>query len=83
MKDPAKQLAYCTVIEEYIRNGWVEEVTSQHGQNGKTWYLPHHAVYKTVNGELKCRIVFDGSAKYGGVSLNQCLETGPNLQTDL
>ncbi|KRZ04078.1 hypothetical protein T11_4559 [Trichinella zimbabwensis] len=83
MKDPAKQLAYSTVIEEYIRNGWVEEVTSQHEQSGKTWYLPHHAVYKTVNGELKCRIVFDGSAKYGGVSLNQCLETGPNLQTDL
>ncbi|KRY55329.1 hypothetical protein T03_5832 [Trichinella britovi] len=83
MKDPAKQLAYSTVIEEYIRNGWAEEVTSQHEQNGKTWYLPHHAVYKTVNGELKCRIVFDGSAKYGGVSLNQCLETGPNLQTDL
>ncbi|KRX34629.1 hypothetical protein T05_5743 [Trichinella murrelli] len=83
MKDPAKELAYSTGIEEYIRNGWAEEVTSQHVQNGKTWYLPHHAVYKTVNGELKCRIVFDGSAIYGGVSLNQCLETGPNLQTDL
>ncbi|KRY54896.1 hypothetical protein T03_8692 [Trichinella britovi] len=83
MKDPAKQLAYSTGIEEYIRDGWAEEVTSQHEQNGKTWYLPHHAVYKTVNGELKCRIVFDGSAIYGGVSLNQCLETGPNLQTDL
>ncbi|XP_003368715.1 Tas retrotransposon peptidase A16 superfamily [Trichinella spiralis] len=72
-----------TVIEEYIRNGWVEEVTSQHEQNGKTWYLPHHAVYKTVDGELKCRVVFYGSAKYGSVSLNQCLETGPNLQSDL
>ncbi|KRZ75318.1 hypothetical protein T10_11327 [Trichinella papuae] len=72
-----------TVIEEYIRNGWAEEVTSQNEQNGKIWYLPHHAVYKTVNGELKCRVVFDGSAKYGGDSLNQCLETGPNLQTDL
>ncbi|KRZ56424.1 hypothetical protein T02_3210 [Trichinella nativa] len=25
MKDPAKQLAHSTVIEEYIQNGWVEE----------------------------------------------------------
>ncbi|KRZ65467.1 hypothetical protein T10_12933, partial [Trichinella papuae] len=83
IKDPVKQLAYSTVIEEYIRNGWAEEVTSQNEQNDKIWYLPHYQVYKTVNGELKCRVVFDGSAKYGGVSLNQCLEAGPNLQTDL
>ncbi|XP_003369452.1 conserved hypothetical protein [Trichinella spiralis] len=53
MKYPAKQLAYSTVIEEYIQNGWVEEVTSQHEQNGKTWYLPHHAVYKTVDAHAE------------------------------
>ncbi|KRY05226.1 hypothetical protein T01_11855, partial [Trichinella spiralis] len=43
-KDPTKQREYSAVIEEYLRNGWAEEVTTQIGQPGKTWYLPHHAV---------------------------------------
>ncbi|KRX70907.1 hypothetical protein T06_11700 [Trichinella sp. T6] len=78
-------------IEQTVKKFWEldsigikpQDENPSQDSNGKTWYLPHHAVYKTVNGELKCRIVFDGSAIYGGVSLNQCLETGPNLQTDL
>ncbi|KRY47859.1 hypothetical protein T03_14133 [Trichinella britovi] len=83
MKDPVKQREYSAVINEYLRQGWAEEVTTQTGQPGKSWYLPHHAVYKNTDGQLKSRIVFDGSAKYAGVSLNDNLETGPNLQTDL
>ncbi|KRZ47836.1 hypothetical protein T02_819, partial [Trichinella nativa] len=82
-KDPTKQREYSAVIEEYLRNGWAEEVTTQIGQPGKTWYLPHHAVYKMADGQTKCRVVFDGSAKCAGVSLNDYLETGPNLQADL
>ncbi|XP_003367447.1 Pao retrotransposon peptidase superfamily, partial [Trichinella spiralis] len=82
-KDPTKQREYSAVIEEYLRNGWAEEVTTQIGQPGKTWYLPHHAVYKMADGQTKCRVVFDGSAKCAGVSLNDHLETGPNLQADL
>ncbi|KRZ48797.1 hypothetical protein T02_13788 [Trichinella nativa] len=78
-------------IEQTLKKFWEldsigikpQDENPSQDSNGKTWYLPHRAVYKTVNGELKCRIVFDGSAIYGGVSLNQCLETGPNLQTDL
>ncbi|KRZ58658.1 hypothetical protein T02_1348 [Trichinella nativa] len=83
MKDPVKQREYSAVINEYLRQGWAEEVTTQTGQPGKSWYLPHHAVYKNTDGQLKSWIVFDGSAKYAGVSLNDNLETGPNLQTDL
>ncbi|KRY40774.1 hypothetical protein T01_13564 [Trichinella spiralis] len=58
-------------------------MTTQTGQPGRTWYVPHHAVYKNTDGQLKCRVVFDGSAKYAGVFLNDNLETGPNLQADL
>ncbi|KRZ02713.1 hypothetical protein T11_3364 [Trichinella zimbabwensis] len=82
-KDPVKQREYTAVIEEYLQNGWAEEVTTLNEQPGKTWYLPHHAVYKIADGQTKCRVVFDGSAKYAGASLNDHLETGPNLQADL
>ncbi|KRY45624.1 hypothetical protein T03_3781 [Trichinella britovi] len=83
IKAPTKQREYSAVIEKYLHNGWAEEVTTQSGQPGKTWYLPHHAVYKMADGQTKCRVVFDGSAKCAGVSLNDDLETRPNLQADL
>ncbi|KRX63834.1 hypothetical protein T09_1217 [Trichinella sp. T9] len=83
IKAPTKQREYSAVIEEYLHNGWAEEVTTQSGQPGKTWYLPHHAVYKMADGQTKCRVVFNGSAKCAGVSLNDDLETRPNLQADL
>ncbi|KRX25736.1 hypothetical protein T07_2378 [Trichinella nelsoni] len=68
-------------IERSIRKDLVKRleyiaVTGEYLRNG--W-----AEEKMVNGELKCRVVFDGSVKYGGVSLNECLETDPNLQADL
>ncbi|KRY93901.1 hypothetical protein T11_5535, partial [Trichinella zimbabwensis] len=31
-KDPVKQREYSSVIEEYLRQGWAEEVTTQSGQ---------------------------------------------------
>ncbi|GFR30946.1 uncharacterized protein LOC103569155 [Trichonephila clavata] len=44
--------------------------------------LPHHLV-PNKNGD-KFRVVFDGSAKSSsGVSLNEKLMVGPQLQTDL
>ncbi|KRZ75456.1 hypothetical protein T10_7931 [Trichinella papuae] len=59
-KHLTKQREYIAVIKEYVRNGWAEEVTTQSGQPGKTWYFPHHAVYKIADGQTKCRVVFDG-----------------------
>ncbi|KRZ31000.1 hypothetical protein T4C_2681 [Trichinella pseudospiralis] len=81
--DPAKQREYTAVIEEYLRNGWAKVVTTQNGQPGNSRYLPHHAVYMIADGQTKCRIVFDGSAKYAGVSLNDQLEMGPNLMVSI
>ena len=49
---------------------------------GQVWYIPHHEVYnaKTPN---KIRLVFDCSARFGGVSLNDKLLQGPDLTSRL
>ncbi|KAK3101561.1 hypothetical protein FSP39_004496 [Pinctada imbricata] len=46
------------------------------------WYLPLFAVYHPKKpGNIRC--VFDSSAKYDGVSLNDVLLTGPDLVNSL
>ncbi|KRX66294.1 hypothetical protein T09_3885 [Trichinella sp. T9] len=67
-------------IERSLKN---DPRKAAHYERGRIWYLPHHAVIREDNIIIKCRIVFDGSAQYGGVALNQNLDVGPALQNDL
>ncbi|KAJ8366280.1 hypothetical protein AAFF_G00363170 [Aldrovandia affinis] len=46
------------------------------------WYIPHHGVYHPKKPE-KLRVVFNCSAKFHGVSLNDMLLTGPDLINSL
>ncbi|KRY42505.1 hypothetical protein T01_11252 [Trichinella spiralis] len=73
---------YSSTMRRYLVNGWAEPATES-GPPKRTWYLPHHAVYKGEGEERKCRVVFDGSARYGETSLNSQLEAGPPIQMDL
>jgi hypothetical protein len=51
-------------------------------ETGKVWYLPHFGVYHPkMPGKI--RVVFDSSAKYQDVSLNDALLTGPDLTNSL
>ena len=44
-------------------------------------YMPHHPVIWKEHSTTKVRVVYNGSAKLNdtNLSLNDCLQTGPNL----
>ena len=82
-RDEELRAAYDTFFLDMLKQGIVEEVPETEPP-GPVFYLPHHPVVKTQSTSTKVRPVFDASCKgYNGVSLNDCMETGPNLLPDL
>ncbi|KRZ35570.1 hypothetical protein T4C_5897 [Trichinella pseudospiralis] len=43
--DPTRWEEHVAVIQSYLDNGWAEDAPDA-GPLGRTWYLPHHAVYQ-------------------------------------
>lgn len=88
-RDPQLHTAYSNCINEYLKLGQMELVTStedkhRSGDSYNCCYLPHYAVVKESSSTTKVRVVFDASAKTSnGNSLNDILTTGQPLQTDL
>ena len=68
------------IIKNYLENGIIEKVGTL-GEPGLTTYLPHRPVVKSSRTTTKIRIVYDGSAKTKGPSLNESLHTDPSLLT--
>jgi transposase InsO family protein len=75
---------YCKFMEQILDKGYAEKVTDEmdKAQDGSIWYLPHHGVYG-ANKPDKIRVVFDCSAKFSDVALNDCLLQGPDLTNSL
>ncbi|GFR13007.1 uncharacterized protein TNCT_528371, partial [Trichonephila clavata] len=84
-KNEELYLKYDEIIKEHLRDGIIERVNMNLDQNINTGYfLPHHAIVREQKDSTKVRIVFDASSKgKGALSLNDCLESGPNLNPDL
>ena len=76
---------YCRAIEYYIRptKGCVIKQEESANVESDTWYVPHFPVVRQDKETTKVRIVFDAPAKAKGISLNDVLEPGPKLQSDL
>ncbi|XP_045541516.1 uncharacterized protein LOC123723018 [Papilio machaon] len=76
---------YTSVINDYLSQGHMEEITNEIEKNKiGAVYLPHHGVIRENKSTTKLRVVFDASAKGSdGVSLNDTLMVGPPLQADL
>ena len=72
---------YSEIIKQYQEKGYLEKVNRKDITDG--WYLPHFPVLRPDKSTTKVRIVFDGSAKYNGRSLNDVILQGPKLQQDL
>lgn len=72
---------YKAFMDEMIIKGDAEPAPET--PEGQTvWYIPHHGVYHPKKPE-KLRVVFDCSAKFHGVSLNDTLLTGPDMINSL
>ncbi|XP_037775537.1 uncharacterized protein LOC119572501 [Penaeus monodon] len=84
-KDPQLKEQYFDVFTGYEDEGIIEEVPSNEIVSSQPiYYMPHRPVVKESSTSTKIRPVFDASAaSYNGVSLNDCLESGPSLNPDL
>ncbi|KZS08018.1 Uncharacterized protein APZ42_028147 [Daphnia magna] len=75
---------YKAIIDDYVAKGFARPLKESElkGTFGRNWYLPHHRVVNPRKPE-KVRVVFDASAKYQGVALNEVLLKAPNLINDI
>ena len=69
-------MEYQAAINRHLEKGYVRQVECPEKQ-GAMWYLPHFAVVKQDRSTTKVRIVFDGAARYHGVSLKDVVFQGP------
>ncbi|XP_028822925.1 uncharacterized protein LOC114778148, partial [Denticeps clupeoides] len=72
---------YVAFMEKILENDHAE-VAPPLGQNEECWFLPTFGVFHPRKPS-QIRVVFDSSAKCSGVSLNDVLLTGPDLNNTL
>ncbi|KAL0849262.1 hypothetical protein ABMA28_013591 [Loxostege sticticalis] len=80
-RNPNLKTEYSKFIDEYKNLGHLSELEVK---PDPSYFLCHHAVLKEASESTKLRVVFDGSAaSTSGVSLNDILMSGPNVQHSL
>ncbi|KAJ0175497.1 hypothetical protein K1T71_008656 [Dendrolimus kikuchii] len=82
---PSFRAAYDAVIREYLEKGYLSPSPPAIIEDPYPVYIiPHHGVVREDKSSTKLRMVLDGSHKSSsGLSLNDLLHNGPNLQGDL
>ena len=65
-----------------ISKGHTELQDEKKCQQGKVWYIPHHGVFHPSKPG-KMRVVFDCSAEWHSISINQSLMSGPELTNQI
>ncbi|KAL0859420.1 hypothetical protein ABMA27_010599 [Loxostege sticticalis] len=80
-KDLKLREKYNEQMNALINKGYAEQAPPSSSEK-KTWYLPHFPVLNPMKPG-KVRVVHDAAAKTKGMSLNDCLLTGPDLLQSL
>lgn len=76
-------MEYSSFIKEYCDLNHMSPISSI-PSDVTTYFLPHHCVLKADSTSTKLRVVFDGSSRSSsGLSLNEILMCGPNIQPHL
>ncbi|XP_048483851.1 uncharacterized protein LOC125489994 [Plutella xylostella] len=84
MKNSVLRKEYISFMREYEELGHMSVSKFKYKSGEEHFFIPHHAVFKYSGDVPKIRVVFNGSCVTStGVSLNQCLHTGPKLQRDI
>ncbi|XP_032413047.1 uncharacterized protein LOC116716235 [Xiphophorus hellerii] len=80
-RKPRMQDQYVAFMGKIFSNGHAE-LAPPLKKDEECWYLPTFGVYHPQKPD-QIRVVFDSSAQYQGVSLNNVLLTGPDLNNTL
>lgn len=80
-KRPEMRDHFLIFMDKMFKNGHAE-LAPPPSVGGEQWYLPIFGVYHPRKPN-QIRVVFDSSAQYNGVSLNDVLLTGPDLNNTL
>ena len=80
-RDSVYRDEYTKFMAHVVDLDFCEPVPDEQIDSRPAWYIPHHGIYHRV--KKKIRVIYDCSAKFNGVSLNDCLLTGPDLITSL
>ena len=62
MQDGKLARAYQSVVEDYLRKGYIQEVPVDKQKPPSEWFLPHFPVIRPENAPTKVRLFFDGWA---------------------
>lgn len=81
-KDPVKREHYMKFMKDLLDKGHAERVPEDELDKPAKWYIPHHGVYNEKKPG-KIRVVFDCSARFQGVCINDMLLQGPDLINSL
>ncbi|XP_045446530.1 uncharacterized protein LOC123654679 [Melitaea cinxia] len=84
LRDPNYRTAYNNIITDYCDKDYISPISADSKLPSLTYVIPHHGVIREDKITTKIRMVLDASARTDtGVSLNDILFSGPNLQADL